>query len=136
MALVRDIIAELQALDLNDHIACPIWRVEDVLNTAVNDGKVITVEQAAEVIDLIHRKHDAELGITWITISCALEEYPSAADIECCNECGDSVAMGSGKFVNRIPDLNDVETRKEMGKPYPFGAWICADCDALTSDDV
>ena len=132
----KDMIAELSALEPDEHIACAIWRVEDVLNTAANDGKVITREEAADVLDEIHRKHDAELGITWITISCMLEEYPNAEDIECCNECGESVAMGSDKFVNRIPDLNDVETREEMGKSYPLGAWVCAECDALTSDDV
>lgn len=47
---------------------------------------------------------------------------------ERCNECGQSVAMGSGNFVNRIPDLNTVAQRKEMGKPYPQGEWMCAKC--------
>ena len=48
---------------------------------------------------------------------------------EVCNECGRSVAMGSGYFVNRVPDLNDPETRVEMGKPYPDGDFVCACCD-------
>jgi hypothetical protein len=46
-----------------------------------------------------------------------------------CNECGRSVAPGSGRFVNRVVDLNDVKTRIEMGKPFPKGDYICADCD-------
>lgn len=46
-----------------------------------------------------------------------------------CNECGHSVALGSGRFVNRVPNLNDVETREEMGKPYPLGDFICEECD-------
>lgn len=45
-----------------------------------------------------------------------------------CNECGKSVACGSGNFANRVTDLNDVATRIEMGKPYPDGDYICADC--------
>lgn len=54
---------------------------------------------------------------------------------EICIECGESVAMGSGKFVNRIPDFDDYKTRKENGHPYPKGEWICIECDSKTSDD-
>jgi ribosomal protein L34E len=46
--------------------------------------------------------------------------------VEICNECGRSV---SGLFVNRIPDLNDFEERKEMNKPYSKGDYICRECD-------
>lgn len=49
--------------------------------------------------------------------------------MEICCECGRSVKMGSGRFVNRIPELNDYETRKEMGRPYPEGDWVCEECD-------
>lgn len=48
---------------------------------------------------------------------------------EICSECGRSVAMGSGRFVNRVTDLDDFETRKENGKRYPKGDFICAECD-------
>ena len=48
---------------------------------------------------------------------------------EICNECGQNVKIGSGLFVNRIPDLNDKETRIEMGKPFPEGDFICIVCD-------
>ena len=48
---------------------------------------------------------------------------------EICNECGASVKFGSGHFVNRVPDLNDHETRFEMGKPFPQGEFICSKCD-------
>lgn len=48
---------------------------------------------------------------------------------EICNECGDSVKLGSGKFVNRIPDFNDNETRIDMGKPYPSGEYMCYECE-------
>ena len=37
-----------------------------------------------------------------------------------CNDCGDSVAWGSGKFVNRIP-ADD--------------GWMCADCQAIECDN-
>lgn len=51
---------------------------------------------------------------------------------EICNECGRSVEFGSGNFVNRIPDLNTLEERKEMGTPFPEGDFVCADCDEVT----
>ncbi len=50
-------------------------------------------------------------------------------DNKVCCECGRSVAWGSGRFVNRIPDLDDYRERKANGRPYPQGAWICAKCD-------
>ena len=48
---------------------------------------------------------------------------------EICNHCGDSVALGSGKFVNRIPDLNDVQTRIDNGLAFPGGDFVCVNCD-------
>ncbi|MCP4259118.1 MAG: hypothetical protein GY774_16655 [Planctomycetes bacterium] len=50
-------------------------------------------------------------------------------DNEKCFKCGESVAQGSGKFVNRIPSCDDIETRTEMGVSFPEGDYICADCD-------
>lgn len=50
-------------------------------------------------------------------------------DSELCNECERSVAPGSGRYVNRVADLNDEATRKEMGKPFPKGGYVCAECD-------
>jgi len=49
--------------------------------------------------------------------------------IEICNECGKSVKQGSGLYVNRISDLNDKKYRKEMGKPFYKGDFICIICD-------
>ncbi len=49
---------------------------------------------------------------------------------ETCNECGQSVRRESGKFVNRIIDLNGYKTRQGMGKPHPEGDYICAECEA------
>ena len=53
---------------------------------------------------------------------------------ETCNECGESVKAGSGLFVNRIQDFNDLETRKEMGKPFPEGEYICVECEEELND--
>jgi hypothetical protein len=49
--------------------------------------------------------------------------------IEICNECGRNVNLGSSLFVDRIPDLDDHRTRKENGKPFTKGDYICRECD-------
>lgn len=54
--------------------------------------------------------------------------------MDICNECGLSVAPGSGRWVNRVPDFNDIETRREMGKSFPEGDWVCFACDIINSD--
>jgi ribosomal protein L40E len=55
---------------------------------------------------------------------------------EICNECGASVAPGSGHFVSRVPDFNDEETRIEMGKPFPKGDYICRKCEEQRAIDA
>ena len=50
-------------------------------------------------------------------------------DKERCSICGDSVAWGSGKRVNRIPDLNDISTRRELNRKYIWGDFVCIECD-------
>jgi len=53
-----------------------------------------------------------------------------SAPVQICRECGRSVAPGSGRFVNRVPDLNSAEERKAIGCPFPQGDYLCAECDA------
>ena len=48
---------------------------------------------------------------------------------EICNHCGDPVLWGSGKFVNRIPDFNDIQTRIVNGLDFPLGDFVCDYCD-------
>ena len=55
--------------------------------------------------------------------------------VEMCNHCGRSVAWGSGSYANRVPDCNDVATRIANNLKYPYGDYVCADCDSLTSDE-
>ena len=57
-----------------DKIA-PIWQVGDLLDTALNMGKPITKEDAVDVLKDLFDGHDPELGITWITLEVALQEY-------------------------------------------------------------
>jgi len=48
---------------------------------------------------------------------------------EFCNRCGRSVKLGTGLFVNRIPDLNDILTREENSFRFPNGDFVCIECD-------
>ena len=54
--------------------------------------------------------------------------------IEICNHCGRSVSRGSGSFVNRVLDFNDIPTRRANGLRYPPGDFVCACCDSGDSD--
>ncbi|HAB54734.1 MAG: hypothetical protein A2315_04745 [Ignavibacteria bacterium RIFOXYB2_FULL_35_12] len=46
-----------------------------------------------------------------------------------CNHCGRSVKLGSGMFVNRIPDMNDLITRISNKRKFPKGDFVCIECD-------
>ncbi len=48
---------------------------------------------------------------------------------EFCSMCGRSVVPVSGWFVNRVPDLNSVEDRRDIGRVFPRGDWVCAECE-------
>ena len=49
--------------------------------------------------------------------------------VEICSHCGRSVKFKSGLFVNRIPDLNDIQTRISNGLKFPEGDFVCLECD-------
>ena len=53
-----------------------------------------------------------------------------------CYECGESVKMGSGKFVNRIPTGNTYEENKDMNCAFPRGEYVCADCDEKIRGEI
>jgi len=70
----KEVIECLQKYDENEEIAVAIWSEVDVLERAKEREIAITREQAKSIIDLIHRKQDASLGISWDTIDCYLDE--------------------------------------------------------------
>ena len=55
--------------------------------------------------------------------------------VEICNHCGRDVFFGSGLFVNRVPDFNDIMTRIASGLRFPKGDFVCIECDSMTADD-
>ena len=47
---------------------------------------------------------------------------------EICCECGKSVKQGSGRFVNRVPVLDDFEEKVANGYKFPNGEYVCESC--------
>lgn len=77
LPIIEKIIEDMQRLHTNpkEHFAVVIWSEDDVLSRARERGTKITREQAQEIIDRIHRKHNASLGISWDTIDTYLDDY-------------------------------------------------------------
>jgi hypothetical protein len=74
--LVKELKRRLRTLyKPNDHIAAHLWCSEDVFQVAGEIGETITKKAANEIIDDIDRHIDSELGITWVTIKCVLQNY-------------------------------------------------------------
>ncbi len=49
--------------------------------------------------------------------------------VEICNRCGKDVSFGSGLFVNRVPDFNDIMIRFDNNWIFPIGDFVCVVCD-------
>lgn len=63
-----------------DEYALAVWCVEDVLGKAKEMGVKLTRDEAKEVISSIGRHQDCELGITWMTLECTIDEIKSRRD--------------------------------------------------------
>ena len=51
-----------------------VWQAFDIKLQAEEMGIKITDQQCSDVLDLIESQHDGNLGVTWTTIQCAIEE--------------------------------------------------------------
>ncbi len=58
-----------------------VWDRSDLFGQAWARGKLLTNEQADDLLDDLRRHHDPELGVTWTSIECALDEI-EPLDIE------------------------------------------------------
>ena len=61
-----------------EHVAVAIWSEEDVLGRAEGRHIKISREEAAVILDEMDYKQDSELGITWTTIDCYLDELQNS----------------------------------------------------------
>ena len=60
---------------LNDHsdFINITWCADDVLSVADERGLELSQDQCLEVLDYLENNHDANYGISWLTIECALD---------------------------------------------------------------
>jgi hypothetical protein len=54
-----------------------VWCIDDVLHTAEEMDIKLTTDQAREILGLLYRKHDANIGISWDVISIMIDIYLS-----------------------------------------------------------
>ena len=73
--LWKDFLELHSNLDPDEEIACIIWTRPDVYGKALENypDVVMTDEIADEVLYLMDRKSDCEIGITWDSLECSLE---------------------------------------------------------------
>ncbi|MBI2836121.1 MAG: DUF1380 family protein [Chloroflexi bacterium] len=80
MPTVQEIIERLQRqYNPDEHVAVHIWCEEDVLGKAEELGYLCTKEEAQEILDDIHQHIDCELGITWDTLACYIQDTLQAS---------------------------------------------------------
>jgi len=73
MPTIEEIIKRLNFFK-DECVAAAIWTEGDVIGRAEYRGIKITKEQAQEILDLMDRKQDATIGITWDTIDYYVDE--------------------------------------------------------------
>jgi len=76
MPVVVDLVKRLnETYQPDDYVAVAIWCREDIIGRGKERGRVITMEQADGILDLVERKQDCEYGISWDTIDCFTDYY-------------------------------------------------------------
>lgn len=71
---MKEVIEHLKSYPPEMHVAVAIWQVCDVQERAKERGIKLTTEQVEAIIDRMHRKQDATLGISWDTIDCYIDD--------------------------------------------------------------
>jgi CRISPR/Cas system CSM-associated protein Csm2 small subunit len=61
------------------------WHTDDVLEVARQKSKHLSTRQANQVLDYIKDHHDASIGISWETISCAIMDKVYDDEMETIN---------------------------------------------------
>jgi len=105
----------------------------------VQDGALrepmTTAQKDSSLQKEVTRENKVESGETHDYPPTPANETEDKPPVQICNHCGRSVRLGSGWFVNRVPDLSGVEARIEQGLRFPEGDYVCYECDQLTADD-
>lgn len=51
------------------------WCIEDVIERAKERDIKVTKKQAREILTIIDRRHDCNIGISWDTLDCWTDDY-------------------------------------------------------------
>jgi hypothetical protein len=73
--LIRDILN-----DFFDSIAIHLWSREDVISIVNKRGWPISPKATDEILENIERHIDCELGITWLTVEIAVDDFYGGID--------------------------------------------------------
>ncbi len=124
-----------------------VWQVVDVLEGAHRAEKPITREDALLILQEVFHSLDSEMGITWLTLDVALEEY--ALDFhqltpETCNQVvgvfevwrlHDPISTQFGLFPDQVdgnlPEA--LEYAKQMARKVP-GVPVYLGCERYASE--
>ena len=143
----KTILQQMDSLD-------PVWRIEYMLQTiALVDENTIRLccrktnhhvnfdicyrpgPDAYDVQAHLLWNHDSDFAkivdvkeVMWDQLAELLREAHD--EVQICNQCGTSVKPGTGRFVNRVPSLDDAEDRARSGYPHPEGDFTCWECDS------
>lgn len=64
------------------------WHTSDIHSCANgwgdDDAKILTDEEAAEVLRLAEKYHDANIGINWDVLSCWIDQVKKTNPVSCC----------------------------------------------------
>jgi hypothetical protein len=50
------------------------WHIDDVIEQAENNGEQLTEQEARDVLGMVNRKHDCNIGINWDVIDYWIDE--------------------------------------------------------------
>ena len=93
MSTIKELKEHLESYKDEDIIAFALWTPADAIWQAKRENYHLTQVQAEMVIDRVHLKHDAEVGINWDTLSfhlpSDLPEIPKDCPYPDDSECGD-----------------------------------------------
>ena len=126
-----------------------VWQVEDVLEAAHRAEKPITREDALTILQQVFHGLDSELGITWLTVDVALEEYSldfNTLTPEAYSQVAgvfevwrkyDAVSVQFGLFPNQmdgnLPEA--LEFAKQLARKVP-GVPVHLGCERYASEET
>lgn len=67
--------AKRQLTGIAGHVAIVIWQRADIQEIARDIGIQLSPRAADDILEEIHRHHDCSLGISWMTLVCAVVDW-------------------------------------------------------------